>query len=538
MLHEKHGYAIEDLAAKVGKSKAYVYARLKLTALQGEARKAFQDGRLEASVALLVARIPGKDLQAQATRELTTSGVMELDLTPKLGAKPETPVELPEGEIGGHRWGTPGIALPYREAAALIQSRYMLQLKAAPFDVKDPDLVKAAGPCGSCPKRTGNQPELFGDVKSADVCTDPACFAAKKAAHLDQARAAAEAAGRKVIAGKAAEKIFRYPGSLEAAHGSGYVTLDQKTWEYSPLNGNARSWRALVGKHLPEAPTLVQTSDGRLVEVVPQKQLNAAIKAAKLKKPRTAGTSSAYEARARKEQKRRTAVRVAATTALLEAFEKKGKLEDLVAIAAWSLALHGAGTDEKREAAKRRGLEFSAAVSGKGPSVHTVWRGWCRDRMEPPLPGKAAGAKALRELAGWVLEVAITEGGFYGGSGITESMRHAAQLLDVDLKAVQRRALATENGATARVKPGTSRARTAAAKPQPGTCRKCGCTDDKACPGGCVWVDEDETLCSRCAGDEKTAAGKAAKSARTAARAAAATKTRARKGARSKKAKR
>lgn len=29
------------------------------------------------------------------------------------------------------------------------------------------------------------------------------------------------------------------------------------------------------------------------------------------------------------------------------------------------------------------------------------------------------------------------------------------------------------------------------------TCRSCGCTDDRACPGGCFWVEAD--LCSACA---------------------------------------
>ncbi len=29
-------------------------------------------------------------------------------------------------------------------------------------------------------------------------------------------------------------------------------------------------------------------------------------------------------------------------------------------------------------------------------------------------------------------------------------------------------------------------------------CRVCGCTDDRACPGGCYWADED--LCSACVG--------------------------------------
>ena len=33
-------------------------------------------------------------------------------------------------------------------------------------------------------------------------------------------------------------------------------------------------------------------------------------------------------------------------------------------------------------------------------------------------------------------------------------------------------------------------------KESPRKCRVCGCTDNKACPGGCYWVEDD--LCSRC----------------------------------------
>lgn len=32
-------------------------------------------------------------------------------------------------------------------------------------------------------------------------------------------------------------------------------------------------------------------------------------------------------------------------------------------------------------------------------------------------------------------------------------------------------------------------------------CRGCGCTDDRACPGGCAWVDDpsgEGELCSAC----------------------------------------
>ena len=32
----------------------------------------------------------------------------------------------------------------------------------------------------------------------------------------------------------------------------------------------------------------------------------------------------------------------------------------------------------------------------------------------------------------------------------------------------------------------------------PGVCRFCGCTEAAACPGGCRWMDAEETLCSAC----------------------------------------
>lgn len=32
-----------------------------------------------------------------------------------------------------------------------------------------------------------------------------------------------------------------------------------------------------------------------------------------------------------------------------------------------------------------------------------------------------------------------------------------------------------------------------------GTCLKCGCTEERACRGGCSWIDEQEDLCNRCA---------------------------------------
>jgi hypothetical protein len=84
----------------------------------------------------------------------------------------------------------------------------MLKLSSAPFDIKDAKLLPKAGDCIKCPKRTGNQADLFGDVKSADVCTDPKCFDDKRQAHFAGARKKKEAAGHKVIFGAEAKKLL------------------------------------------------------------------------------------------------------------------------------------------------------------------------------------------------------------------------------------------------------------------------------------------------------------------------------------------
>lgn len=35
------------------------------------------------------------------------------------------------------------------------------------------------------------------------------------------------------------------------------------------------------------------------------------------------------------------------------------------------------------------------------------------------------------------------------------------------------------------------------AETKPGTCGICGCTESLACKGGCSWINEDRTICSR-----------------------------------------
>lgn len=245
LLMQRTGCSADDLAGKVGKSKAYIYARLKLTAIQGKARQAFIEDRISASIALLIARIPVAKLQDKACEEVADG------------------------------WSGPMSA---RRASEHIQNRYMLRLADAPFPRGDGDLVKGAPTCHKCPSRTGNQPELFADVKSADVCTDPDCFAGKTEAHKRRQMAEAKADGKKVFTGKEAKKIAPY-GTQYSELKEGWTPLDRKVYDApTDKKGNHPTWRQLIGDDI-EATALVEDGN-KLIEIA---QVDALVAAAKAK---------------------------------------------------------------------------------------------------------------------------------------------------------------------------------------------------------------------------------------------------------------
>jgi ParB/RepB/Spo0J family partition protein len=71
---EGFGYAVQEIAERVGKSASSVYASLKLCDLVPEARKAFVRGDLDASKAVLLARVKtekGETMQIRALERIT-----------------------------------------------------------------------------------------------------------------------------------------------------------------------------------------------------------------------------------------------------------------------------------------------------------------------------------------------------------------------------------------------------------------------------------------------------------------------------------
>lgn len=300
-LIKHHKYTVQQLADKVDKKKPYIAARLKLVELEPEARKAFFDEKLILSTAMLVARIPVKSLQTKAVKEITQP-----------------------------RWAN-GVAMTAREAADHIQRSYMLQLKDAPFKTTDEDLVPKAGSCTTCPKRTGNQPELFADIESADVCTDPDCFGRKREAWSIVRIAEAEARGKKVIDGKAAAKIFPYQHSSVA---TGFHDLKDKNYS----DPKSRTWKQLA-KAAGIEPVLVKNPhNGDIVELVRDEDLKPHLKELGLVSRNGANPGNAAENEKVKKAKAETAFRQRLFSEIRTAAAGKMQREDWIEIAMRMLA--------------------------------------------------------------------------------------------------------------------------------------------------------------------------------------------------------
>jgi ParB/RepB/Spo0J family partition protein len=242
-LMQHHGYTADTLAAKIGKSKAYVYARLKLTALAPACRDMFYEGKLTASTALLIARIPGTTLQVKAATEIT---------------EPDYRDDVPS----------------YRRAVQIIQQNYTLDLDDATFKPDDAKLVPAAGACTHCPKRSGNDLFLFADISHANVCTDPTCFSNKREVNFIRLKTLAEKSGRKVITGKDAEPLV-VTGNY-SLRSNGYEPLDAKVEH----DTQGRTVRELLGDNSSGIVSIEHARQHNMIEVVDSKTLAAAVKKA------------------------------------------------------------------------------------------------------------------------------------------------------------------------------------------------------------------------------------------------------------------
>lgn len=142
-LMEQKKITIDEIALRFAKSKEFVTQRLKLNDLIPELQNDFKSKKFSLGHALQFSRISAND-QKDARK--------------------------------GHSFGDRGSYGSVSQLANYIDRNIVRNLSKAPFKKDDAILVPAAGSCKVCPKRSGANPSLFGDIAADDRCFDGACF--------------------------------------------------------------------------------------------------------------------------------------------------------------------------------------------------------------------------------------------------------------------------------------------------------------------------------------------------------------------------
>jgi ParB/RepB/Spo0J family partition protein len=181
-LHGQFGQTIEEMAARFGRSKEYIWGRLKIAKMHVDLRTAFLANRFGVKGSLVLAGV-ADTMQAKVWVELS---------------------KLPDTMLSASK------------ISGFIRDKYLLRLASAPFPIDDKDLVSEAGECGRCPKRTGAQASLFpDDITSEDRCTDLDCFTAKKQAFADVLIERATENELRVLDKTEARVVFKYGETIE-----------------------------------------------------------------------------------------------------------------------------------------------------------------------------------------------------------------------------------------------------------------------------------------------------------------------------------
>ncbi len=221
------GYDVAALVEKSGKSASHIYARLSLLQLIPAVAEAFQQERITASHAALIARLP-QEHQADAF-----DNCWRKDWQDK------------EAHL-----------LPAKHLSAWIQSNLYLNLADAPFDLRDPSLNPTAGACVICPRRSGHNTSLFCDVQG-DQCLDAPCFQAKVTAHIDREIAARPELVTIETAWRAPKE--QHPGALQKKQ---YRELDiPDKPDAEPPCSHTKSALIVFGKHAGRTLTVCVEPD-------------------------------------------------------------------------------------------------------------------------------------------------------------------------------------------------------------------------------------------------------------------------------------
>jgi ParB/RepB/Spo0J family partition protein len=197
------GWTVEKLCERFKKKRSTIFNRLKLAKLEGVVREALKAGKIDATLAGLLASLPA------SAQEAALKKVAE----------------------GYYADGEP---MSFREAKRYIDQNFDASLEDVPWDLEDKKLFKEAGSCAKCPKRSGNLPEeeqkelrAGGSEDGPNVCTDLSCRQEKlnrfRAARLEEQAAK----GERVATVEECDRAFAGSGGEYLGNRSGYIDLNE-----------------------------------------------------------------------------------------------------------------------------------------------------------------------------------------------------------------------------------------------------------------------------------------------------------------------
>lgn len=141
---------IDEIALRLGKSKQFVYVRLKLLNLIEPIREMFYADAVTIRQAVEIATI-SHDGQTEFFNECCT------------------------------KWKQKSFSL---DNLAWQLRKYKYDLKKAPFNVKDKNLLPQAGACSGCQYNSATVKSLFPEQAKQAICTNPVCYMTKCSASL------------------------------------------------------------------------------------------------------------------------------------------------------------------------------------------------------------------------------------------------------------------------------------------------------------------------------------------------------------------
>lgn len=215
-LGDRVALSADDIAKRIGKSRRYVYNRMKLLDTSPEVQDALRTGQIDASKCLELAKLLRHSDQIKALRFATT---------------------LFNGE-------TPSV----RELTREINRTYLLRLADADFDTKAEGLAGQPS-CDVCDKRSDKgAADLFDTYEGPALCLDKECWQAKSGAKLQALRDAHQAKGEiyKTFEEAQEEDLINWMGKDDLAIRLGQVREDL------PEPHTDKTIKQLLGKHLQD----------------------------------------------------------------------------------------------------------------------------------------------------------------------------------------------------------------------------------------------------------------------------------------------